>query len=140
MISGQARRGRTLVTESPHMQDKPLLFVDIGGVISQWGSHSNARPAGAFHNVDGIIHFPSAEAGIHLLSHAERCDLVRCSGWEKMAEGHLQHALALPAELAFLPFARHPGRRHAHRTLAALEVYAGRRRPLAWADDVARAA
>lgn len=135
MISGRARRGRTLVAELPHMQDKPLLFVDIDGVISLWGFASNARPAGAFHNVDGVIHFLSSEAGIHLLSLAERFDLVWCSGWEEKAEEHLPHALDLPPGLPFLSFSRSPGRTHAHWKLAAIEGYAGVQRPLAWIDD-----
>jgi hypothetical protein len=135
VIPGQARRGRTFVAESPHMQDKPLLFVDIDGVISLWGFHSNARPNGAFHNVDGVIHFLSSEAGMHLLSLATRFDLVWCSGWEEKAEEHLPHALALPAGLPFLSFPRDPGRRHAHWKLAAIEAHAGERRPMAWIDD-----
>ena len=140
MISGQARRGRTFVTESPHMQDKPLLLVDIDGVISLWGFDPNARPPGAFHNVDGVIHFLSSEAGIHLLSLAERFDLVWCSGWEEKAEEHLPHALALPPGVPFLSFSRNPGRNHAHWKLAAIEAYAGGRRPLAWIDDAHDAA
>ena len=33
-----------------------MLFVDIDGVISLWGSESNTRPAGALHNLDGVMH------------------------------------------------------------------------------------
>jgi hypothetical protein len=135
VIPAQARRGCTFVAESPHMQVKPLLFVDIDGVISLWGFQSNARPNGAFHNVDGVIHFLSSEAGIHLLSLAARFDLVWCSGWEEKAEEHLPHALALPAGLPFLSFPRNPGRTRAHWKLTAIEAYAGERRPLAWIDD-----
>ena len=135
MISDQARRAGSFVTESAQMQDKPLLFVDIDGVISLWGFDSNARPAGAFHNVDGVIHFLSSDAGIHLLTLAERFDLVWCSGWEEKAEEHLPHALALPGGLPFLTFARNPGRANGHWKLAAIETYAGPRRPLAWIDD-----
>ena len=135
MIWGRARREGSFVTESLHMQDKPLLFVDIDGVISLWGFDSNARPAGAFHNVDGVIHFLSSDAGIHLLALAERFAVVWCSGWEEKAEEHLPHALALPSGLPFLSFARNPGRINGHWKLAAIEAYAGPRRPLAWIDD-----
>ncbi len=117
------------------MQDKPLLFVDIDGVISLWGFDSDDRPAGGFHNVDGIIHFLSSGAGIHLLALAQAFDLVWCSGWEEKADEHLPHALALPAGLPFLSFPRNPGRGHAHWKLAAIDGYAGARRPLAWIDD-----
>lgn len=135
MISLQTRTEGSVVAESPHMQDKPLLFVDIDGVISLWGFDSNARPAGAFHNVDGVIHFLSSDAGIHLLALAEHFELVWCSGWEEKAEEHLPHALALPAGLPFLTFARNPGRANGHWKLSAIESYAGPRRPLAWIDD-----
>ena len=78
------------------MQAKPVLFVDIDGVISLWGFDSNARPEGAFHNVDGAMHFLSADAGIHLLALAERFEVGWCSGWEEKAEEHLPRALDLP--------------------------------------------
>ncbi|MBA3748945.1 MAG: hypothetical protein H0W96_15850, partial [Solirubrobacterales bacterium] len=96
MIPGRARRAGTLVAKLRDMQDKPLLFVDIDRVISPWGSDSNARPAGASHNVDGVIHFLSSDAGIHLLKLADGFDLVWCSGREEKADEHLPHALALP--------------------------------------------
>ena len=117
------------------MQDKPLLFVDIDGVISLWGFASNARPAGAFHNVDGVTHFLSSDAGIHLLALAERFELVWCSGWEEKAEEHLPYALDVPRGLPFLSFPRNPGRAHGHWKLATITAYAGPQRPLAWIDD-----
>ena len=135
MIPRDARCERCFDTESLDMQDKPLLFVDIDGVISLWGFDSNARPAGAFHNVDGIIHFLSSGAAVHLLALAEHFDLVWCSGWEEKAEEHLPHALALPAGLPFLSFPRNPGRANRHWKLDAIDAHAGANRPLAWIDD-----
>ncbi|MGH8734949.1 MAG: HAD domain-containing protein, partial [Burkholderiales bacterium] len=117
------------------MQEKPLLFVDIDGVVSLWGFDSNSCPAGTFHNVDGIMHFLSSDAGMHLLGLRDRFELVWCSGWEEKANEHLPHALALPGGLPFLSFERNPGRSHGHWKLAAIEAYAGPRRPLAWIDD-----
>jgi hypothetical protein len=132
---GQARRAGAFVTKAPLLRHKPLLFVDIDGVISLWGFDSNDRPAGAFHNVDGVIHFLSSGAGIHLLALSDGFELVWCSGWEEKADEHLPRALALPAGLPFLSFARNPGRGHGHWKLAAIEAYAGPHRPLAWIDD-----
>jgi hypothetical protein len=117
------------------MRDKPVLFVDIDGVVSLWGFDSNARPAGVFHNIDGVMHFLSSDAGIHLLGLIDRFEFVWCSGWEEKANEHLPHALALPDELPFLSFERNPGRAHGHWKLAAIEDYAGPDRPLAWIDD-----
>jgi hypothetical protein len=119
---------------------KPVLFVDIDGVISLWGFDSNARPAGAFHNVDGVIHFLSSDAGIHLLALGARFELVWCSGWEEKADEHLPRALGLPRGLPFLSFERNPGRGHGHWKLAAIDAYAGPDRPLAWIDDAHDAA
>ncbi|HUR85965.1 MAG TPA: HAD domain-containing protein [Solirubrobacteraceae bacterium] len=117
------------------MQANPVLFVDIDGVISLWGFHSDDCPAGAFHNVDGVLHFLSFGAGIHLLSLAERFELVWCSGWEDKANDHLPRALALPGALPFLSFDRNPGRGHGHWKLPAIDAYAGPDRPIAWIDD-----
>jgi hypothetical protein len=117
------------------MQAKPVLFVDIDGVISLWGFASDPRPDGAFHNVDGVMHFLSADAGIHLLALADRFELVWCSGWEEKANDHLPLALALPRGMPFLSFDRNPGRGHGHWKLPAIDAYAGPDRPIAWIDD-----
>ena len=99
------------------------------------GFDSNDCPAGAFHNVDGVTHFLSSDAGKHLLGLLDRFEVAWCSGWEEKADEHLPYALALPRGLAFLSFERNPGRGHGHWKLAAIEAYAGPARPLAWIDD-----
>jgi len=126
VIPGQARRDHRFVTKSPHMLEKPLLFVDIDGIISLRGSDPDDRPAGAFHNVDGVIHFLSSDAGIHLLALAGAFEPVWCSGWEEQADEHLPRGLALPGGLPFLSFAREPGRAHGHWLGAAAGGGAGR--------------
>jgi hypothetical protein len=134
-IPGHTRLGARFVAKLVQMQDKPLLFIDIDGVISLWGFDTNVRPAGAFHNVDGVMHFLSSDAGNHLLGLRDRFELVWCSGWEEKADDHLPYALSLPAGMPFLSFERNPGRGHGHWKLAAIEAYAGPRRALAWIDD-----
>jgi hypothetical protein len=134
-IPGHARPEAKFVTKLAHMRDKPVLFVDIDGVISLWGFDTNVRPAGAFHNVDGIMHFLSSEAGNHLLGLRDRFELVWCSGWEEKANDHLPYALSLPAGMPFLSFVRNPGHGHGHWKLPAIEAYAGPHRALAWIDD-----
>jgi hypothetical protein len=128
--------------------EKPLLMVDIDGVISLFGApgHSGLgrpepvgdggaeTPEGTFHSVDGTLHFLSSTAAGHLLALAEDFDLVWASGWEERAEEHLPHLLGLPEGLPYLRFERSPGRTHAHWKLEAIEAYAGTR-PLAWIDD-----
>jgi hypothetical protein len=134
-ILRDARADGRFVANMAQLRDKPVLFVDIDGVISLWGFEPNARPAGVFHNIDGVMHFLSSAAGIHLLGLIDRFELVWCSGWEEKANEHLPHALALPGQLPFLSFERSPGRTHGHWKVAAIEAYAGPHRPLAWIDD-----
>ncbi len=113
---------------------KPLLMIDIDGVISLFGFAPERRPEGAFHAIDGIVHFISAEAGRHLLDLTAEFELVWCSGWEEKANEYLPHLLGLPGPYPFLAFARSPGRTRAHWKLEAIDAFAGRR-PLAWVDD-----
>ncbi|MGZ6644521.1 MAG: HAD domain-containing protein [Solirubrobacteraceae bacterium] len=113
---------------------KPVLFVDVDGVISLWGFPSDRCPAGEFVNVDGILHFLSATAAEHLPALSESFELVWCTGWEERANEYLPEVLRLPASLPFLTFERSPGRTHAHWKLDAIEAYAGDR-ALAWIDD-----
>jgi hypothetical protein len=112
---------------------KPLLLVDIDGVISLFGGALTAK-AGSLHSIDGMLHFLSATAAEHLLDLADEFDLVWCSGWEEKADEHLPHLLGVPRGLPFLRFERSVGRGNAHWKLAAIDAFAGRR-PLAWLDD-----
>jgi hypothetical protein len=118
--------------KSLQIQDKPLLFVDIDGVISLFGFPSDRRPAGDWLSVDGVIHLISATAGEDLLRLAATFDLVWCSGWEEKADDHLCPALSLPARPPFLTFSDIPGT--PDWKLAAIDEHAGER-PLAWIDD-----
>jgi hypothetical protein len=113
---------------------KPLLFLDIDGVISLFGWDSAERPDGSFHTIEGIPHFLSAGAAEHLHTLAEHFEPVWCSGWEEKANEHLPHLLSLPNPYPFLSFdAVGPG--GAHWKLEAIERHAGDR-PLAWVDDM----
>ena len=118
---------------SPQTSDKPVLLVDIDGVISLWGFGPDKRPGGTWHSVEGVPHFLSATAAEHLHELAESFDLVWCSGWEEKASEHLPLLLGVP-RLPHLSFERNPGKGHAHWKLAAIEAHAGDR-PLAWVDD-----
>jgi hypothetical protein len=114
---------------------KPLLLVDVDGVISLFGFTSSGRPPGTWVIVDGSPHLISSTAAEHLQTLGEDFDLVWCTGWEEKANEYLPGLLGLPGELPFLSFDRNPGRGHAHWKLAAIEAYAGPDRALAWVDD-----
>jgi hypothetical protein len=113
--------------------ERPLLLVDVDGVISLFGFEGSERPAGSFHWIDGMPHFLSAAAGEHLLSLREDFELVWASGWEERANEYLPHLLGVP-ELPHLRFERAVGRANAHWKLDAIDAHAGER-PLAWVDD-----
>ena len=112
---------------------RPLLLVDIDGVISLFGFPAGAQPEGSFHAIDGIPHFLSSRAAEHLLAISPNFELAWASGWEEKANEYLPHLLGLPA-LPHLSFERSVGRTNAHWKLDAIDAYAGAR-PLAWIDD-----
>jgi len=142
---------------------RPLLLVDIDGVLSLFGPREHgpgiapAPPAaeavpageegdgavsGSFHAIDGIPHFLSSAAAAHLLSLEPFFELVWASGWEEKANEYLPRLLGLPAELPFLRFARSRGPGTStlgHWKLDAIDAYAGER-ALAWIDDALDAA
>jgi hypothetical protein len=118
-------------------QEKPLLLIDVDGVLSLWGFPPDARPDGSFQAIDGTPHFLSAEAGRHLLRLSGAYTLIWCTGWEEKANEYLPHHYGLPGPLPYLSFDRHvetgttmPG----HWKLGAIDAYASGR-PLAWIDD-----
>ena len=128
------RKYAFLATKLHQSRAKPLLFVDIDGVLSLWGFGMDEWPNdGAWHRIDGMSHFLSSRAARHLQALCARFEPVWCSGWEEKADEYLPHLLDLP-RFPHLSFERNPGRRHAHWKLAAIESYA-ENRSLAWVDD-----
>jgi hypothetical protein len=113
--------------------EKPLLLVDVDGVLSLFGAGLDIRSAGAWTMVDGIPHLLSNCAGDHLRDLSAEFDCVWCTGWEEKADEYLRAAFGLPGPWPHLRFDRPPS--GAHWKLAAIEAYAGARRPLAWVDD-----
>jgi hypothetical protein len=114
---------------------RPLLLVDVDGVISLFGFDAVRPPAGRYEMVDGIVHLLSADAGGHLRALAREFDLAWCTGWEEKANDYLPLALDLPGPLPCLRFEPAPPEATTHWKLAAIERFAGPRRPLAWIDD-----
>jgi hypothetical protein len=115
--------------------DRPILLIDIDGVISLFGFDAQHPPAGRFLMVDGIVHFLSGTAGELLEQLAERFEPVWCSGWEEKADEYLPRVLGLPAGLPHLTFDGPRAGTTRHWKLAAIERYAPPSRPLAWIDD-----
>lgn len=113
---------------------RPLLAVDVDGVISLFGFEERPRGAGyRLELVDGVPHLLSVAAGERLLRLAEAFDLVWASGWEDKANFYLPGILGLP-ELPHVSFDGAARDGVAHWKLGPLEKFA-RGRALAWVDD-----
>ena len=121
--------------------DRPILAVDIDGVISLFGFDQPIEPGradpekapGEFHLIDGMLHCIALETGPRLNRLGETYELVWASGWEDRANDHLPDILGVPT----LPYLTFDGRAQfgtAHWKLEALDEYADSR-PLAWIDD-----
>lgn len=115
--------------------DKPVLAVDVDGVISLFGFDEPINEApGEFHLIDGIAHCISRPAGERLVRLADHYDLLWATGWEERANEHLPLLLGLPGELPYLTFGGNARFGTAHWKLEAIDAYVGDR-PLAWIDD-----
>jgi len=113
---------------------KPILAVDIDGVISLFGAET--PPDRAFTKlelVDGVPHLISLPVGGRLVRLGEHFELVWASGWEDKANFYLPALLGLP-ELPHVSFDGAVRAGAAHWKLGPLDEYAAGR-PLAWIDD-----
>jgi hypothetical protein len=118
------------------MPQRPILFVDVDGVISLFGfaPGDDALP-GPLHWIDGIAHCIPEDVGARLVSLAERFELVWATGWEERANEHLPFLLKLPfRDLPSLTFAGRAVFGSAHWKVDAIDEYA-EDRPAAWIDD-----
>jgi hypothetical protein len=115
--------------------DRPLLFIDVDGVLSLFGFDSAHPPEGRFIMVDGIVHLLSRSATSLLAELSPDFELVWCTGWEEKADEYLPHAMGVPAGLPHLSFEQVAPVDGRHWKLAAIEAYAGAERALAWIDD-----
>ncbi len=111
---------------------KPILAVDVDGVISLFGFEEPPAEC-RFEMVDGMMHCISLRVGPRLLRLAESFDLVWATGWEDKANFYLPRMLGVP-ELPFLSFDGAARFGSAHWKLGPLDEH-GRGRALAWVDD-----
>jgi len=116
--------------------DKPILFVDVDGVVSLFGFNPSTQELpGPFHWIDGVAYCIPPAVGGRLRRLAERYELVWATGWEEKANEYLPFILEL--ERGELPCLLFDGRAvfgTAHWKLEGIEGYAGER-PAAWIDD-----
>jgi Swiss Army Knife RNA repair-like protein len=118
----------------PKKRQKPLLAVDVDGVISLFGfDEPPSKEDAQFKLIDGMVHCISAEAGTRLRRLAKHYDMVWATGWEDRANEHLPQILGLPEDMPYLTF-KEAVFGSSHWKLDALGKYA-EDRPLAWIDD-----
>jgi hypothetical protein len=116
-------------------EDRPILFVDVDGVLSIFGFDTAKELPGPFHWIDGVAHCIPPASGPLLIRLAERYELVWATGWEEKANEYLPGILALPfVELPCLTFDGRATFGSSHWKLEAIDEYAGDR-PAAWIDD-----
>ena len=116
-------------------QVRPLLLIDVDGVISLFGFDHAAPPAGRFQLVDGIAHFLADPAGRHLRRLGDRFELAWCTGWEEKANDYLPLALGLAGPLPHVVFDPDVRPAQVHWKLGAIDRHVEPSRPLAWIDD-----
>jgi hypothetical protein len=114
--------------------ERPLLAVDVDGVISLFGFDEPPKSEVArFELIDGLVHCISLGAGERLQRLRQHFDLVWATGWESKANDYMPNLLGLP-ELPFLTFKGSARFGSAHWKLAPLDRY-GKNRAMAWIDD-----
>jgi hypothetical protein len=117
-----------------HRVQRPLLLIDVDGVLSLFGFPADDPPPGRLVFVDGLPHWLSEQAGMLINGLTESFEPVWCTGWEDRAPEHLPLLLGLTGT-AF-PFLRFgPADSERHWKLDAIDAYAGPDRALAWIDD-----
>jgi hypothetical protein len=115
---------------------KPLLFLDVDGLISLFGFSSREAPPGRFHWIDGVVHCIDGEAcGGRVRALSEHYEVVWATGWEEKANEYLPQLLSLEtSELPVLSFGGRARFGSAHWKVDAIDDYA-RGRAAAWVDD-----
>ncbi len=117
------------------VNQKPILAVDVDGVVSLFGFEGPIdQVPGKFHLIDGMAHCIADGVGERLRRLTDHYELIWATGWEERANDHLPLLLGLAEDLPALTFGGRARFGTAHWKLEALAEYAGMR-PLAWIDD-----
>lgn len=114
---------------------RPILFLDVDGVLSIFGFDSDTPLPAPFSWIDGIAHCIPPQSGALLEDLHRRFEIVWATGWEEKANEYLPQILGLSfSELPCLTFDGQAEFGSSHWKLGPIEEYAGDR-PAAWIDD-----
>lgn len=117
------------------MAGKPLLFLDVDGVISVYGFDGGQADPRDLHMVDGIPHHIPATMAPRVRRLLPAYESLWATGWGERANEHLVLMLGLPGELEVVEFATRPSTDGSgHWKLEELTERAGSS-PAAWIDD-----
>ena len=121
-------------------ENRPILAIDVDGVISLFGFEQPPSPDIArFELIDGTPHCLSNAAAARILGLAGRFELVWATGWQDRANDRLSLITGI-GPLPVIEFDAHreqgaaAGTTAAHWKLAAITAFCGER-PMAWIDD-----
>ena len=118
----------------PESPERPILAVDVDGVISLFGFDDPPESAPCtFRLIDGMAHCIALDVGERLHRLGGHYDLVWATGWEDRANDYLLHLLGLE-RLPVIRFGGDAKFGSAHWKLGPIVEYAVGRR-LAWIDD-----
>jgi hypothetical protein len=117
------------------MAAKPLLFIDVDGVLSTYDFAAEGLDPRHLHMVDGILHHIRPDMAVRILELLPHFESVWATGWGERANEHLVFILGMPGELEVVDFAVAPSTDGSgHWKLEALTERAGEF-PAAWIDD-----
>jgi hypothetical protein len=130
-VAAQRRAGNAAMAEGGG--DRPLLFLDVDGVIAL-SVFSDGLPPGEMRESPlGFIYLPDRTGGL-VRQLATRFDIVWATGWEHYANTGLLRPLGLREELPVVTFGKKARSGSSDWKLKRVNAYAGRR-PAAWLDD-----
>jgi peptidoglycan hydrolase-like protein with peptidoglycan-binding domain len=133
-LVARARRRPGGVTWYPRRRrPKPLLFLDVDGVVALNMPGDEAPPGRRYLLGLGYVYVPDA-CREHVRRLEERFELVWATGWEKSANRELPELLGLSGPLPALSFGRRADSRSSQWKIRQVARYA-RGRPAVWIDD-----
>ncbi len=90
------------------MAERPILFLDVDGVLSVFGFDQAQADPGDLFLVDGIPHHIPSAMGPRVRRLLAGFESLWATGWGERANDHLVHMLGLPGELEVIDFATRP--------------------------------
>jgi hypothetical protein len=113
--------------------DKPLLFLDVDGVISL-RLLPGVMPRGEWHHFGLVQAYVSEHAGEHIRALQRRFEIVWATGWEQGANRYFRPMLGLEEDLHVLEFGLDAASGPSDWKIKEISR-AGGGRPVAWVDD-----